>query len=204
MHPNRVLDKEFLKTFPGAVIITEATPEYLEDLEQRASERRPPKPVKRPQAESELLDSWGKMLAPHFGNGEAVHFTGTYNDEYGYSHGLMLARNVQRDFRAFLKGMGWDDRPYCIGVETHNTKRQILHLHALIGGTWDALEREHLKQAWQVYRGWAVATEVLGKEQCVEYAAKHCMKTDVSDSFDFRMTPRNKSRHEQRLARGLV
>lgn len=204
MHQNTVLDKEFLRTFPGAVITSQASPDYLKDIEQRAKRRRAPKPIKRPQNDSEMLDAWADMLAPHFTDGQAVHFTGTYSDEYGYSHGLMLARNVQRDFKAFLKGNGWDDRPYCIGVEVHDSKRAILHLHALIGGSWDILEREHLKQSWKVYRGHARATQVVTREQCVKYAAKHCMKTDVVDTFDFILVPRNGSRHECRLARGLA
>lgn len=203
MHQKTALDRKFLRTFPGAVIITQATSEYLEDVECRASKRRAPKPVKRPQSETEMLDAWADMLAPHFMDGQAVHFTGTYSDEYGYSHGLMLARNVHRDFGAFLKSNGWDDRPYCIGVEVHRTGRAILHLHALLGGSWDDLERMCLKESWAVYRGHAKATQVVTREQCVKYAAKHCMKTDVGDTFDFVLVPRNGSRHERRLARGL-
>jgi len=199
----RELDQELFAKFPGAVIITQATPEYLEDLEDRASRRRSPKPIKRAKQDTELLNAWAGMLAPHFANGQAVHFTGTYSDDYGYRNGLMLARNVQRDFRRFLKDMGWDDRAFCIGVEVHKSGRAILHLHALIGGSWDAAQRNHLKQAWAMYRGHARATQVVTREQCVEYAAKHCMKTDITESFDFVLQPRNGSRHERRLSRGL-
>jgi len=199
----RELDQELFAKFPGAVIITQATTDYLEDLEDRAALRRGTKPLKRPKKESDLLNAWAKMLSPHFANGAAVHFTGTYSDEYGYRNGLMLARNVQRDFRRFLKDMGWGDRPFCIGVEVHESGRAILHLHALIGGSWDAAERDYLKRSWAVHRGHAKATQVVTREQCVEYAAKHCMKTDITESFDFVLSPRNGSRHERRLGRGL-
>ena len=129
-----------LKMFPGAVLLSEATPEQLDELQERIQKRRgnTVSPIRRKEADSRLLDAWADFLEPHFANGHSTHFTGTYSDSYGYSHGLMLVRNVMRDFVAFRRTLlkhGMPTCPGCIGVEYHPSGRSILHLHALLGGS---------------------------------------------------------------------
>jgi len=199
--------KRIHRAFPGAVILSVATPEQLEELGERQQSRRGVSggPPLRPQAERRLLDSWGDFLAPHFADGNAVHFTGTYSDEYGYSHGLMLVRNVMSDFVAFRRTLTRHELPStpgCVGVEYHPSGRKILHLHALLGGSWDADARQYLESLWRRDRGWARATEVKDRTDCIAYAAKHLLKQGDTDAFDFWSGGRFVSRHERRVASG--
>lgn len=121
-------------------------------------------------------DAWICWLGPHFENGSAAYFTGTYSDEYGFPHGLMLARNVHADFRRFLNRHGYSDNEYIIGVEKHQY-RDILHLHAIIGGDFDDIERRLLKAQWQAERGHARALPVL--DGCASYITKYALKGDT-------------------------
>lgn len=196
------LDLAFVQRFaPGSIIVSQASASDLEALQARidAKSARRSTPPRRSARDSALLDAWGDWLAPRFANGSSVHFTGTYSDEYGYSHGLMLVRNVIKDFQAFrgvLERYKLPSSPGCIGVEYHpQTHRAILHLHALLGGEWDAGSRRELVTLWQTYRGFARATEVVTREDCVRYAAKHLLKQGDTDAFDFWAQPTRPSRY---------
>ena len=48
----------------------------------------------------------------------------------------MLARNVHHDFRRFLVECGLMGAEFITGVEQHKY-RDVLHLHAIIGGDFD-------------------------------------------------------------------
>lgn len=183
--------RALLKQFPGAVVLGQATPDELAELDAAAARKygtRGTQPVKRSRANTALLNAWASLLAPHFANGGAVHFTGTYSDTYGYAHGLMLVRNVMKDFEAFrrvLVAHKLPASPGCIGVEVHPSGRDILHLHALVGGTWSDTDRELAVALWERYRGWSRCKPVFDREGCVQYAAKHLLKQGGEDAFDF-------------------
>jgi hypothetical protein len=148
------------------------------------------------------VDSWADFLDPHFGNGGACNLTGTYSDEYGYSHGLMLPRNVITDFRAFLRSQGLIGRSYCIGVEYHpTTHRAILHFHAMISGDFTDQDLDNLQAMFTATRGWAKAKPVTDRHGCARYAAKHLLKQGAADNFAF-FVPGHVygSRTERRLA----
>jgi hypothetical protein len=172
-------------------------------ISARAELRRPPAPLPRSTANRELLESWGWFLEPDYGSGRACNLTGTYCDDYGYSHGLMLARNVIKDFQRFRRLIGRSREAACIGVEHHpTTNRAILHFHALIGGDWTEDELKRCKSAWVESRGWAVAQHVDKREGCIQYAAKHLLKQGFDDNFFF-WSPEFyvRSRHERRMGR---
>jgi len=198
------------RELPGVVEIRQATDEELADLDasckprQCVQERAVSK--RRSASDERIIQEWATFLSPHFGVTGSLHFTGTYSDDYGYSHGLMLARNVVKDFYAFYRTL---KRPageaVAIGVESHPSGRAILHLHALLGGSWSPADRAQAAGMWVAHRGWARATEIVGREGCVAYAAKHLLKqgTGKDSEFDFRIpTARNGSRRERQRARG--
>jgi len=173
----------------------------LEDLAERAIARRRPEPLPRNQANQAVLDGYVGMFSPHFDGGGAMNLTGTYTDGYGYAHGLMLPRNIIKDFRAFIdqERPGVFD-PWLIGVEAHNTGRDILHFHAMVGGTWSEADMERLQARWVYSRGWAVAKSVTAAGGCVAYCAKHLLKRGADDTLDFRLvSPRRLSRHTKRM-----
>jgi hypothetical protein len=130
-----------------------------------------------------------------------VSLTGTYSDGYGYSHGLMLPRNVMTDFaRAIEHERPGVFLPRCIGVEEHNSGRAVLHFHAMIGGVWSKDERDALEAYWDFSRGWAKAKAVSDSGGCVGYCAKHLLKRGSADNFDFQLAPRKyPSRHHDRI-----
>jgi hypothetical protein len=132
-----------------------------------------------------------------------MNLTGTYSDAYGYSHGVMLARNVIKDFRAFLRSIGRLSEPACIGVERHpTTDRDILHFHALVGGVWTDAQTQYAAEEWKRTRGWSVAKTVTNRVGCVEYSAKHLLKQRAEDHFEFWLAPPVYSNGlEARLAR---
>lgn len=127
-------------------------------------------------------ESWVRYIAPRFDE-SACYFTGTYRDEYGTSHGLMLCRNVHKDFRRFLYTLGLDDRQWVSAVERHQY-RDILHLHALIEGSFTPEQRHFLKHLWERERGFARALPVL--DGGASYVTKYALKGD-SDWFDWEL-----------------
>jgi len=114
------------------------------------------------------------MLAPHFQGNESAYFTGTYSDDYGFPHGLMAVRNVVKDWRSFLKGLGFDGE-WMLGVEKHQY-RDILHVHAIVSGPYSQEDRERLRGWWAVDRGHARVLPVL--DGCASYVTKYALKGD--------------------------
>jgi len=173
----------------------------LEDLAERAIARRNPEPLPRSQANQAQLDGYVKFLGPYFDGAGAMNFTGTYSDSYGYGHGLMLPRNVIKDFRSFVdQERPGVFEPWLIGVEQHNTGRDVLHFHAMVGGMWSEADMERFEARWGYSRGWAVAKSVTAAGGCVAYCAKHLLKRGADDTLDFRLvSPRRLSRHTKRM-----
>jgi hypothetical protein len=190
----------------SAVVIGKLDELELDDLRYRASLRTPPGRLPRSEANQAVLDSWVSLLSPHFGD-DAVNLTGTYSDNYGYSHGLMLARNVLADFRrALAHERPGAFLPWCIGIEHHNTGRDVLHFHAMVGGEWTEDDRAALKAYWDYSRGWSVAKAVSDAGGCVGYCAKHLLKRGAADNFDFQLAPARKfpCRHDDRTRRNAL
>lgn len=127
-------------------------------------------------------EGWVRWLAPRFPEG-AAYFTGTYSDDYGTAHGLMLARNVHHDFRRFLVECGFMGTEFINGVEQHRY-RDVLHLHAVIAGDFDDLDRRLLKARWERERGFARVLPVL--DGCASYVTKYALKGDTQ-SFDWNL-----------------
>ena len=109
-----------------------------------------------------------------------VFFTGTYSDEYGMSHGLMLPRNVQADFKRALKAAGLGDAGFICSVEPHRL-RSVLHCHALIEAT--PAEVAVLEHVWQE-RGWCSAPACT--DGGFSYCCKYALKSSTPDSFDWK------------------
>jgi len=128
-------------------------------------------------------DAWVSWLAPAFADNDSAYFTGTYCDEYGESNGLMLPRNVHKDFRRFLAGFDFGDR-YIIGVEQHRY-RDILHLHAIIEGPYTPEQLLWLKRYWEQERGHARVLPV--QDGCASYVTKYALKGDT-DEFEWRLS----------------
>jgi len=127
--------------------------------------------------------AWISWLAPRFPVG-AAYFTGTYSDDYGLPHGLMLARNVHHDFRKFLVERGLTGHEFLNGVEQH-LYRDVLHLHAIIGGDFTDLDRRLLKAEWEAQRGYARVLPVL--DGCASYVTKYALKGST-ENFDWNLS----------------
>jgi len=112
-----------------------------------------------------------------------MYFTGTYSDDYGMRHGLMLARNVHKDFRRFLIEQRLTGHAFINGVEAHKY-RDVLHLHAVVQGDFTQRDMGLLKAYWEADRGFARALPVL--DGCASYVTKYALKGD-SDSFDWNL-----------------
>lgn len=129
-------------------------------------------------------EAWIGWLAPRFPPG-AAYFTGTYSDDYGLPHGLMLARNAHHDFRRFLLERGLTAHEFINGVEHHEYRyKDVLHLHAIIAGEFSDLDRRLLKAEWQRERGYARVLPVL--DGCASYVTKYALKGDT-ESFDWNL-----------------
>lgn len=142
--------------------------------------------------------AWIAWLEPYFADNDSAYFTGTYNDVYGLSHGLMLVRNVQKDFERFCEWARIGDRDYVCGVEPHR-ERDILHLHAVIEGPFNEPQRRMLQSEWdsrswtcelngvvmKAPRGFARVLPVL--DRCESYVTKYALKND-SDAFAFKLS----------------
>lgn len=127
-------------------------------------------------------DAWIAWLAPVFTGNDSLYFTGTYSDEYGLPHGLMLVRNVQKDWTRFLKSFGFEGR-FIVGVEQH-AFRDVLHLHAILEGPFTDKQRRWVRDWWASERGHARALPVL--DGCASYVTKYALKGDCS-SFEWRL-----------------
>lgn len=190
----------------SAVLLGHVSDDELDCLRARGLARRRPDPLPRNVANQAVLDGWVSLLAPHFDGDGAVNLTGTYSDAYGVSHGLMLSRNVVQDFIRAIRHERPDGfLPWCVGVERHNTGRDVLHFHAMVGGVWSEDDRLRLKNYWDSTRGWSCVKAVSDSGGCVNYCAKHLLKRGAADNFDFQLVPsrRYPSRHDRRVAAGL-
>jgi hypothetical protein len=128
--------------------------------------------------------AWVAWLAPRFPQGSA-YFTGTYSDEYGVPHGLMLARNVHHDFRRFLVERGLMAAEFINGVEQHAYRdSSVLHCHAIIQGEFSDIDRRLLKAEWAATRGYARVLPVL--DGCASYVTKYALKDDTYN-FDWNL-----------------
>lgn len=171
---------------PSAVLLRVADAAELQDLDNRAIERKSPGRLPRSQANAALLESWVGVLGPHFDGKAAASLTLTYSNEYGYSHGLMLARNVRADFLRAVQHQRPDGFiPWTLGIEHHNTGRDILHAHAMLGGWWFPQDMAEFKAYWTATRGWCRIAPVTASGGCVAYCAKHLLKRGAADNFDF-------------------
>lgn len=126
--------------------------------------------------------AWIAWLSPVFQDNESCYFTGTYSDDYGYSNGLTLQRNVFKDFTRFMDSFGFDGQ-YIVGVERHQY-RDILHLHGILAGGFTKEQRQWVKSWWESERGFARALPVL--DGCASYVTKYALKGDT-DSFEWRL-----------------
>jgi len=187
---------------PGACVIRPMSQGERNGFTQRDVDRESrPAALPRTEANRALLSSWVALLAPRFDAEGTVNLTGTYRDDYGLSHGLMLPRNVIRDFtRAIAYMRPHEFLPWALGVERHNTGRDVLHFHAMIGGDWTEAECDRLKAYWTYSRGWAVAKPVADLGGCVAYCAKHLLKRGAADNFEFQLAPHRAfpSRYDER------
>ena len=158
--------------------------DYAQEVLAEASERRwrQMQGVEaRPQADPVTL-AWVELVREHLGRDgrRVVFFTGTYSDEYGMSHGLMLPRNVQADFKRAVRDAGLTDSGFSCSVEPHRL-RAVLHLHALIEAT--EAEAAALEAVWRE-RGWCSAPECT--DGGFSYCCKYALKSSTADSFDWR------------------
>jgi hypothetical protein len=127
-------------------------------------------------------EAWLRWLGPRFPEGSA-YFTGTYSDDYGFPHGLTLARNVHHDFRRFILDRDLQHHEFIVGVEEHRF-RDVLHLHAVIAGDFTDLDRRLLQAEWAVERGHARVLPVL--DGCASYVTKYALKHDTTN-FDWHL-----------------
>jgi len=128
-------------------------------------------------------DAWIAWLSPVFQGNDSCYFTGTYRDDYGLANGLMLQRNVFKDWTRFLEDAHFHGR-YIVAAEKHQY-RDVLHLHAIIEGPHTADEMRWLKYWWQAERGYARALPVL--DGCASYVTKYALKGDA-DAFEWRLS----------------
>ena len=183
---------------PGVVAVS--TVPMDDDLRGCSIRRHAVQPQPRCKADRAILEGWADLLAPMFATGGCCNLTGTYSDQYGYGHGLMLARNVIKDFRAFCRDQGRLSESACIGVERHPSGRDVLHFHAIIGGDWTEQEMHDAEALWISARGWAKAKPIVDRAGCIEYAAKHLLKQRAEDHFDFWTPPRTFGSRVERRA----
>lgn len=133
--------------------------------------------------ENPLQDAWVRYVTEGVQSDRLCFFSMSYSDEYGYSHGLMLARNVQADFRRALKQYGLAEQRWCCAVEPHPSGRAILHAHALIADMTDC-EMKYLEAAWTAERGWSKALR--SRDGGVRYTCKYALKGADSSAFEWR------------------
>lgn len=145
----------------------------------------PPPAQRRGTAATDVRGAWVDWLTPRFPSGSA-YVTGTYSDEYGFPHGLMLPRNVHKDVQRFMTEGGFlslAERSYICGVEKHRY-RDILHWHGIISGDFGADDLRYLQACWSAERGFAKVLPVT--DGCASYITKYALKGDT-DSFEWRL-----------------
>jgi hypothetical protein len=130
----------------------------------------------------QVRDAWVELVRERLGSERVCFFSGSYRDDYGYPHGLMLARNVQRDFKRFLTEYGYDDCDWVCAVERHPSGRDILHCHALLSNMTDC-EMVGLEHDWTESRGWSKAVRC--HDGGVRYTCKYALKGADDTLFDW-------------------
>lgn len=171
---------------PRAVIVSHAAGDELQRMRAEmgaAQAASAAAAAARPLRADPVRDAWIEMLLPHFSDADCCFFTGTYSDEYGYPHGLMLPRNALADFRRFLADEGYQDNAWVVCAEPHQC-RPIWHHHALLAGV-DAAAGAHLKAAWVSSRGWADAPPLHDGGVC--YATKYATKSGNEVLFEWNL-----------------
>jgi len=165
--------RDFVHGVPGAVLpVAAVTPSADAGLADRVGAARSASP----------REAWQRWLAPRFPAG-SLYFTGTYSDEYGFSHGCTLPRNVHKDFRRWLLENGLERCEFVCGVEPH-AFRDVLHLHAIVAGDFSDLDRRLLGAAWAVERGHSRVLPV--QDGCASYVTKYALKGDT-ECFDWNL-----------------
>jgi len=161
----------------GGDLLRQLTPES-----PACGSRRPAlPPAAAPASRGTVREAWVGWLAPHFADGQPAYFTGTYSDDYGFAHGCMASRNVQKDFRRFLVERGLMGHEFVNAVEQHRY-RDILHCHAILAGDFAPSDLALLKAEWAVERGHARVLPV--QDGCASYVTKYALKGDT-DAFDW-------------------
>jgi hypothetical protein len=126
--------------------------------------------------------AWLRLAKDHVGSEDVCFFSGSYRDDYGYPNGLMLARNVQRDFIRALDGAGVSDRAWLNAVEKHPSGRDVLHCHGLVGGMSEA-DMRLWEDYWTTSRGWSKAVRC--HDGGVAYVCKYALKGQSVELFDW-------------------
>lgn len=134
----------------------------------------------RVESNDPLVAQWVVLVGNELRGKELRFFTGTYSDSYGMSHGCMLPRNVQADFKRALKSAGLDDAAFICAVEPHRD-RAVLHLHALVEAS--EADARVLQHVW-AERGWSSAPAVT--DGGLSYCCKYALKSSTPDSFEWR------------------
>lgn len=154
----------------------------LADLKERCEAKRWVAAVKGDKPIDPLLQSWVETIYLRMGIKSVCFFTGSYADRYGYPHGLMLARNVQADFKRALTEAGFDNRDWFNAVEAHKTGRDILHCHALIADM-SPQDMALLEATWTNTRGWSKAVRC--HDGGINYCSKYILKSNDDFTFDW-------------------
>jgi hypothetical protein len=167
----------------GLVVGRRVDPSLFDEMrERRAQEIAAMPPLRHDRPGDKVRDAWVAMVSERLGDERVCFFTGSYRDDYGYANGLMLARNVQRDFKRFLAAYGYDDCDWVCAVEKHPSGRDVLHLHALLAdmGPNEMLMMEH---DWTESRGWSKAVRC--HDGGVRYTCKYALKGAYVETFDW-------------------
>jgi hypothetical protein len=185
-----------LASFPGSVLVRHQTVEELADQHHREDWQTVQDWTPRPDTDLEL--AWQRLLVPAFEVGESAAFHLTYSDEYGYPHGCMKSRNVERDWRRYLAGMDRQGVCRLLGVEQHPSGRKILHAHGLVAGQWSDDELTSAEALWTATRGWSRVRRLTDRDNAVRYAVKHSAKQGGYDNIYYELAPRFVSLAQQR------
>lgn len=128
-------------------------------------------------------EAWIRWLSPSFTGNDSCYITGTYSDEYGFPNGLMIVRNVHKDFTRFLESFDFTG-DYICGVEPH-AFRDILHCHGILQGPFTDPQLKWIKSWWASDRGHCRTLPV--QDGCASYVTKYALKGDT-DSFGWRLS----------------
>jgi hypothetical protein len=156
--------------------------EYAEVRQRRADEIAAMPLCRHDRPLDQVRDAWVAMVTERLGDDRVCFFSGSYRDDYGYPNGLMLARNVQRDFKRFLAAFGYDDCDWVCAVEKHPSGRDVLHLHALLSNMTET-EMSLLEHDWTESRGWSKAVRC--NDGGVRYTCKYALKGADDTLFDW-------------------